>query len=155
MNRHQRAWLKANPHRAASWLREKLADGFDIHHLDGNHDNNDPLNLLLVEVVDHMRLHDLPLERISAAKIRSDKKKARDESDDVLGLRRGAFTSKKVKENLYWYFQDNRTRKQYFVGRDSSELRKKIATYNKLKDSGDQIAAWNSVKKIIAKHRSV
>jgi hypothetical protein len=75
MNSHQKAWLKANPHRSAAWLKERLADGFDIHHLDGNHENNDPLNLLLIEVMDHMRLHDLPLQRISAAKIRSDKKK--------------------------------------------------------------------------------
>jgi len=149
MNKHQKAWLKANPHRSAAWLREKLADGFDIHHLDGNHDNDDPLNLLLIEVIDHMRLHDLPLQRISAAKIRSDKKKIRDESDDALGLRRGAFTSKKIKENLYWYFQDNRTRRQHFVGKDSSELRKKIEIYNKLKGSDDQIAAWNSVKKLL------
>ena len=151
MNKHQKTWLKANPHRSAIWLREKLTDGFDIHHLDGNHDNDDPLNLLLIEVMDHMRLHDLPLQRISAAKIIPDKKKIRDESDDAIGLRRGAFTPKAIKEHLYWYFQDNRTRKQYFVGRDSAELRKKIEIYNKLKGSDNQIAAWNSVKKLVTR----
>lgn len=151
MNKHQKAWLKANPHRSAAWLKEKLADGFDIHHLDGNHDNDDPLNLLLVEVMDHMRLHDLPLQRILATKIRFDKKKFRDESDDALGIHRGTFTSKTIKGKIYWYFQDNRTRKQHYVGTDSTDLRKKIEVYNKRKDSDDQIAAWNSVKALVEK----
>lgn len=38
-------------------MRERMADGFDIHHLDGNHDNNDPANLVLIEHTDHMALH--------------------------------------------------------------------------------------------------
>jgi len=39
------------------WLRFVLKAGFDIHHLDGDHDNNVPENLVLIEHVDHMRLH--------------------------------------------------------------------------------------------------
>lgn len=34
-----------------------LADGFHIHHVDGNHENNHPDNLKLIEATDHMRLH--------------------------------------------------------------------------------------------------
>lgn len=34
-----------------------LKAGFDIHHMDGDHDNNDPANLVLIEHTDHMRLH--------------------------------------------------------------------------------------------------
>lgn len=151
MNKHQKAWLKANPHRSAAWLEERLADGFDIHHVDGNHDNDDPLNLLLVEVMDHMRLHDLPLQRILATKIRSDKKKVRDDSDDVIGIRRGSFTSKTIKGKIYWYFQDNRSRKQHYIGVDSINLRKKVDAYNKLKSSDDHYAAWNLVKALIGR----
>lgn len=34
-----------------------MADGFDIHHMDGVHENNDPLNLVLIECGDHLMLH--------------------------------------------------------------------------------------------------
>jgi hypothetical protein len=119
--------------------------------VDGNHDNDDPSNLLLVEVRDHMRLHDLPLQRILATKIKFDKKRLRDENDDALGIRRGTFTSKTINGKIYWYFQDNRTRRQHYVGTDSTDLRKKIESYNKSKGSNDQIAAWNSVKALVEK----
>jgi hypothetical protein len=50
---HHEAWLLAHPDRTAEWLRRMLAEGFDVHHLDGNHNNNDPGNLLLIETQDH------------------------------------------------------------------------------------------------------
>lgn len=57
MLNHHRAWLKAHPERDAKWLYERTHDGFDVHHIDGDHDNNDPLNLLLMEHRDHFMLH--------------------------------------------------------------------------------------------------
>lgn len=57
MKEHHESWLKAHTDRTEEWLNEKLAEGFDIHHLDGNHDNNDPKNLVLIDHSDHMRLH--------------------------------------------------------------------------------------------------
>jgi hypothetical protein len=39
------------------WLLQQLADGFSIHHVDGNHANNAPENLVLIEDIDHMSLH--------------------------------------------------------------------------------------------------
>jgi hypothetical protein len=51
------AWLESHPHRNEEWLREQLKEGFDIHHIDGDHNNNDPSNLVLIEHTDHMRLH--------------------------------------------------------------------------------------------------
>jgi hypothetical protein len=50
-------WLKAHPERSEAWLEERLRDGFDIHHLDGDHFNDDPLNLVLIECGDHLMLH--------------------------------------------------------------------------------------------------
>lgn len=50
---HHRVWLGAHPSRSIEWLRHKLDDGFDIHHVDGDHLNNDPLNLVLIESADH------------------------------------------------------------------------------------------------------
>jgi len=50
-------WLTSHPHRSEEWLQNKLKEGFDIHHIDGNHCNNDPNNLVLIECSDHMRLH--------------------------------------------------------------------------------------------------
>ena len=38
---HHAAWLAAHPHRDRRWFRARLRDGFDVHHLDGDHDNND------------------------------------------------------------------------------------------------------------------
>lgn len=50
-------WLSAHPWRTEQWLRDRLADGFDIHHLDGSHSNNDPANLVLIDHADHLALH--------------------------------------------------------------------------------------------------
>jgi len=57
MRPHHAAWLAANPHRTEHWLAERTKDGFDIHHLDGNHSNNDPLNLVLIDGGDHLMIH--------------------------------------------------------------------------------------------------
>lgn len=57
MQTHHLAWLSAHPDRTEQWLRERIADGFDVHHLDGNRDNNSKDNLILLEHVDHMRVH--------------------------------------------------------------------------------------------------
>lgn len=54
---HHLAWLETRAHRSAEWLRSRLRDGFDVHHMDGDHSNNDPANLVLIEHTDHMRLH--------------------------------------------------------------------------------------------------
>jgi hypothetical protein len=53
---HHRAWLRAHPERTEEWLRERLADGFQVHHCDGNSANDHPLNLALVEGRDHVRV---------------------------------------------------------------------------------------------------
>lgn len=50
---HQRAWLEAHPYRTWDWLQRIQLEGFDIHHIDGNRDNNSPDNLILVETSDH------------------------------------------------------------------------------------------------------
>ncbi len=57
MKKHYEAWLSAHPNRTREWLDDKLADGFHIHHIDGDHSNDHPLNLALIEGSDHLRLH--------------------------------------------------------------------------------------------------
>jgi hypothetical protein len=57
MDAYHFAWLDAHSHRTVEWLADMLRDGFDVHHLDGNHGNDDPSNLVLIEHTDHMRLH--------------------------------------------------------------------------------------------------
>ena len=54
---HHAAWLSVHPFRSDAWLNRMLAEGFDIHHIDGNHDNNSPDNLVLIDGADHMMLH--------------------------------------------------------------------------------------------------
>ena len=58
---HHDAWLRAHPDRTEDWLLDMFREGFDVHHVDGDHDNNAPLNLILIEAVDHMRLHGMHL----------------------------------------------------------------------------------------------
>lgn len=76
---HHVAWLSNHPNRSVEWFKEMLRHGFDVHHVDGNHSNNDPDNLVLIEHRDHMRLHgadtgnDMRLRQIS----RKGKKNAR------------------------------------------------------------------------------
>lgn len=57
MLNHHQAWLESHPERTAEWLSRQLAEGFEIHHRDNNHQNNDPLNLVLIERRDHLKLH--------------------------------------------------------------------------------------------------
>lgn len=54
------------------------ADGFDVHHIDGNKENNNPDNLVLIEHADHMRLHGMGtvLRRIGVQPKRKKKAKA-------------------------------------------------------------------------------
>ncbi len=63
MEPHHLAWLAAHPYRSRNWLEERLNDGFHVHHLDGNHGNNAPENLVLIEGGDHIRLHSNVLRR--------------------------------------------------------------------------------------------
>lgn len=57
LEEYHRVWLRAHPLRNESWLRARMSDGFDVHHLDGNHSNNTSGNLVLIECTDHMMLH--------------------------------------------------------------------------------------------------
>ena len=56
MKSHHVAWLEASPS-GSRVARRPVKDGFDIHHMDGDHDKNDPANLVLIEHADHMMLH--------------------------------------------------------------------------------------------------
>jgi len=59
------AWLEFHPNRTEKWLRERLVDGFDVHHVDGDRSNNSPMNLVLIEYEDHNRLHGFPEKFVS------------------------------------------------------------------------------------------
>ena len=70
-----------------------LREGFDVHHVDGNRANNDPLNLVLIEHVDHMMLHGRrTLGRISAKRGKRGPQKnrrlTRQQVDRLLNLER-------------------------------------------------------------------
>jgi hypothetical protein len=53
---HQ-VWLQHHPSRDVEWLKNMFADGFHVHHIDGDAENNDIDNLVLIDGADHMRLH--------------------------------------------------------------------------------------------------
>lgn len=63
MNEHHEAWLRAHPDRSRTWFLTRLAEGFEVHHLDSDPTNNRPENLVLLEERDHKRVHSLHMAR--------------------------------------------------------------------------------------------
>lgn len=59
MQAHHLVWLDIHPERTSDWLKRMMLEGFHVHHIDGDHSNNHPGNLALIEGADHMRLHGL------------------------------------------------------------------------------------------------
>ncbi|OYW72704.1 MAG: hypothetical protein B7Z37_24040 [Verrucomicrobia bacterium 12-59-8] len=59
------AWLRDRTHRTKEWLQSKLDEGFDLHHIDGNPENNDPSNIVLLEIYDHQMLHGVEMSQSS------------------------------------------------------------------------------------------
>ena len=67
-------WLESHPTRTEGWLRERLKDGFCIHHIDGDHSNNHPRNLVLIEGQDHrVNLHGFGMPKKRPIKMRTKK----------------------------------------------------------------------------------
>lgn len=54
---YHRAWLEYHPCRTEAWLRERLSEGFHVHHVDRDHANESRENLVLIEAEDHMMIH--------------------------------------------------------------------------------------------------
>lgn len=135
MQEHHKVWLKAHPNRSKEWFKERLKDGFDIHHMDGNHENNDPLNLVLIEHEDHNRLHGFPdsLSRIRVVDIKEQKRKERLARNE----KRGSFHVRNVKGREYWYFRDNMTGKQIYVGASKPDIDAVIRTYSQSSKMGE------------------
>lgn len=61
LKEHHWAWLSKRPERSPEWLSVKLSEGFDIHHIDGDHYNNAPDNLVLIDREDHGEIHGRPV----------------------------------------------------------------------------------------------
>lgn len=57
LEQHHIVWLANHPDRSEEWLKAILKQGFEVHHVDGDHDNNSPRNLILMERNDHRELH--------------------------------------------------------------------------------------------------
>ena len=55
-NTHWYVWCEANA-KPIEWLKDKIQEGFDVHHIDGDKLNEDPSNLVLIWCGDHMMLH--------------------------------------------------------------------------------------------------
>jgi hypothetical protein len=75
MQPYHKAWLSVHPERTEQWLSERMADGFDVHHIDGDHENNETSNLVLIECGDHFMLHgtNRKISRFLNLKIKSEK----------------------------------------------------------------------------------
>lgn len=127
------AWLSAHPARSAEWLSAMLADGFDVHHIDGDHSNDATTNLALIETQDHaLNIHQLPFTRSAAIRALRARRDRIEEACREAGMEYGSFTSKTVKGRKYWYWQDA-NRKQSYLGPDFPFMRVVVEEYNKAK----------------------
>lgn len=135
MQSYHRVWLASHPHRTAKWLRERIADGFDIHHIDGDDANDHPSNLILLESTDHAKsIHALPFSRLDAVRAMQERKARIDAAFKEAGVERGSYISKRIKGRVYWYWQDTTTRKQHYIGPDFTYLREVVIPgYNESK----------------------
>lgn len=78
LKQYHKSWLSVHPEYDEEWLKSALSIGFDVHHIDGNRENNSPDNLIMIECRDHMALHGSPeLSRMAAKMMRTPKKKER------------------------------------------------------------------------------
>lgn len=57
LEEYHHVWLAYHPERTEEWLLRMLREGFHLHHVDGDHANNDNLNLVLIEGGDHFLIH--------------------------------------------------------------------------------------------------
>lgn len=61
MEEYHYNWIEKH-NKTEDWLRNASANGFDIHHIDGDYTNSNPENLILIYCGDHAQLHDAPLK---------------------------------------------------------------------------------------------
>lgn len=92
--------------------------GYEVHHIDGNKDNNDPNNLKLLTKTEHRKLHGLNEKAVIAVdeqnrivhRFASTQEAARNGFDQgaVSKACRGKYSTHKghYYESLYWYYED-------------------------------------------------
>ncbi len=56
MLKYWKVWLSAHPTRSEAWLKERISEGFEIHHLDRSK-GDVASNLVLIEGLDHKMIH--------------------------------------------------------------------------------------------------
>ena len=147
MNRYHRLWLATHPSRTKTWLAERLKEGFDVHHADGDHKNDDPNNLVLIESVDHLKLHGMTLDRAAASTATRQAKVQREREAKEQNFILGSFCYKTVKGQRYLYFQRTEDRKQLYLGRATSFLDAMVESFNEVKVRSSK-DAWDYVKHV-------
>jgi len=132
---HHQKWLERHPERSETWLRERIRDGFDVHHIDGDHANNAPENLVLIDHGDHMRLHDLRFDMAKALANRQARTLADQEDAGVIyELRRSGVCYSEIDKLTHIRGASNRRRM----------LRANVLAWRYAKDNGlPYNAAWN------------
>lgn len=77
------AWLSVHPSRTTDWLTRMMAEGFHVHHVDGDHSNDEPSNLILIEGDDHLRLHGMDVQASARSGHRTRAKKSKMAAEEV------------------------------------------------------------------------
>jgi hypothetical protein len=145
MNKYQRVWLAAHPKRTKEWLAEKIRDGFDVHHADGDHQNDAPDNLVLIESTDHLKLHGMVANRMAGSEAIRQAKAQREREAKEQNFIYGSFCYKTIKGRRYLYFQRTVDRKQLYLGPTTPFLDAMVESFNELKVRSPK-GAWDYVK---------
>lgn len=120
MNEYHRAYLSKGTMTEEFFL-EALANGFDIHHVDGDHNNNDPDNLVMIYKADHFTMHGA---KVFHAKM--DGRWMTQEEIDSIKATQGEKAYKLRASGLLWREVDET------LGKKTIHLAKFYAQYNKL-----------------------
>lgn len=117
MTRSHRIWLKTHPTRSKDWLAARVRDGFDIHHANGNHFDDSPNNLVLIECDDHQKLHGMKLDRRASSTAIRKAKRERERNAKENDFVYGSYTSKRLLMIVDDESKSILGQKPYFCGR--------------------------------------
>ena len=146
MKEHHKAYL-SKQNMTEAFFKEALYNGFDIHHIDGDHDNNEPDNLIMIYSSDHMLLHG-----VKKFKGRGNGVWMSQEEIDALKATQGETAYKLRLTGLMWKQIDEQ------LGKSTMHLAKFYAQHNNLewpiklsKEAADRASTYRK-EKIQAKH---
>lgn len=105
--------------------KQQLPVGYEIHHIDGNHENNDPLNLKAVTIDEHLDIH-LSQQDYGAVKAILIRMVLTEEQKELLKLSSSLFQKQLWDENRHNFQKMSKTERSNLskiIGNKTKELK--------------------------------